>query len=130
MALPLSRPAARRSVRVMTPDSTDVVRRLLAAYLAQDEAAARELVDDDLRFTSPQDDAIDRTAYFERCFPTAERVAWQELRQVVEAEPGLVLLRYEYELRTGGRFQNMEAITVRNGRVVDVQVYFGGPPHP
>lgn len=114
----------------MTTGSTDVVRRLFAAYLAQDEAAARELVGDELRFTSPQDDHIDRAAYFERCFPTAGRVARQDLLQVVEAEPGLVLVRYEYELRTGGIFRNMEAITVRDGRVVEVQVYFGGPPRP
>ena len=112
----------------MTQDSTDVVRRLFAAYLAQDEAAARELVADEPRFTSPQDAGIDRTAYFERCFPTAGRLAWQELLQVVEAEPGLVLLRYGYGLISGGTFQNMEAITVRDGRVVEVQVYFGGPP--
>lgn len=110
--------------------STDVVRRLFAAYLAQDEAAARELVGDGFRFTSPQDDHIDRAAYFERCFPTADRVARQDLLQVVEAEPGLVLVRYEYELRTRGTFRNIEAITVREGRVVEVQVYFGGPPQP
>lgn len=114
----------------MTTGSTDVVRRLFAAYLAQDEAAARELVGDELRFTSPQDDHIDRTAYFERCFPTAGRVARQDLLQVVEAEPGLVLVRYEYELRAGGIFRNMEAITVRDGRVVEVEVCFGGPPRP
>ncbi|MFF0990979.1 nuclear transport factor 2 family protein [Kocuria nitroreducens] len=114
----------------MSTGGADVVRRLFAAYLAQDEAAARELVGDGFRFTSPQDDHIDRAAYFERCFPTADRVARQDLLQLVEAEPGLVLVRYEYELRTGGTFRNMEAITVRDGRVVEVQVYFGGPPQP
>ncbi len=114
----------------MTSSSTDVVRRLFAAYLAQDETAARGLVGDGFRFTSPQDDHIDRSAYFEQCFPTAQRVSRQDLLQVVEAEPGLVLVRYEYELRTGGTFRNMEAITVRDGQVVDAQVYFGGPPRP
>ena len=114
----------------MVTDSTDVVRRLFAAYLAQDEAAARALVDEGLRFTSPQDDHIDRTAWLEQCFPTAQRLTWQELRQVAEVEPGLVFVRYEYELRSGGVFSNMEAITVRDGRVVDVQVCFGGPPRP
>lgn len=115
---------------VEVPPSTDVVRRLFAAYLAQDEAAARELVDDELRFTSPQDDHIDKVAWFERCFPTAGRVRWQELREVTEVAPGLVFARYAYELRSGGTFRNMEAITVRGGRVVQVEVYFGGPPRP
>ena len=39
----------------MTQDSTDVVCRLFEAYPAQDQAAACELVADELRFTSPQD---------------------------------------------------------------------------
>ncbi|MUN63507.1 hypothetical protein GMA12_10190 [Kocuria sediminis] len=112
------------------PTSAEVVRELFDAYLVQDEERARELVGDGFRFTSPQDDHIDRDAYFARCFPTAGRVARQELQEVAEVAPGLVFVRYEYELRAGGTFRNMEAITVREGRVVDVQVYFGGPPRP
>ncbi|GEO96829.1 nuclear transport factor 2 family protein [Kocuria turfanensis] len=114
----------------MSAGAAQVVRELFAAYLAQDEERARELIGDGFRFTSPQDDHIDREAYFVRCFPTAGRVARQELQEVAEVAPGLVFIRYEYELRTGGTFRNMEAITVRGGRVVDVQVYFGGPPRP
>ena len=38
-----------------------------------------------------------------------------------------VLIRYEYELADGGRFRNMEAITVDSeGRILETQVYFGG----
>ena len=33
---------------------------------------------------------------------------------------------YEYELRTGTRHRNTELITVRNGKIVEVQVFFGG----
>lgn len=41
------------------------------AYLAQDRDAAEPLIAQDLVFTSPQDDHIDRAAYLERCVPTA-----------------------------------------------------------
>ena len=103
-----------------------VVRALLDAYLAQDRAAAERLVADDLVFTSPQDDRIDRAAYFERCFPTAGRVRSQELREVAPTGADGVFVMYEYELVAGGRHRNSELITVRGGQVHEVQVFFGG----
>lgn len=60
-----------------------------------------------------------------RCFPTAGRMRSQELVHVVEVAPGEVFVRYVYELHTGARHRNTEVITVRDGRVVETQVYFG-----
>lgn len=62
--------------------NTEIVRATFDAYLAQDRDAAERLLAHDLVFTSPQDDHIDKTAYLERCFPTADRLVSQE-RQVV-----------------------------------------------
>ena len=33
---------------------------------------------------------------------------------------------YEYELLTGERHRNVEVLTVRDGKVVEAQVFFGG----
>jgi ketosteroid isomerase-like protein len=103
-----------------------IVRDFFAAYRAGDRAAAEALVADGFVFTSPQDDHIDRAAFFELCFPTASRLQWQELLHVVGAETGGVFVLYEYVLTTGERHRNCEFITVRDGRVVESQVYFGG----
>lgn len=73
---------------------------------------------------SPTD--IVEAAFFERCLPTADRFAEQRLLHVVPADEELVLVYYEYELTTGGRYRNVEAITVRDGLVREVQVFFGG----
>ncbi|MGI8882025.1 MAG: hypothetical protein ACR2KJ_16245 [Jatrophihabitans sp.] len=32
----------------------------------------------------------------------------------------------EYELKSGGRYRNTEFLTVRDGRIVEIQVFFGG----
>jgi len=40
-------------------------------------------------------------------------------------EEGVFIL-YEYELQTGERHRNAEFITVRDGRLVETQVFFGG----
>lgn len=104
----------------------DVVRAQMAAYRAQDAAAAERLLSDDFVFTSPQDDHIDKAAFMERCFPTADRFGRQETRQVVEIEPGLVMARYVAD-HDGEVFSNVELTTVREGRIAEVRVYFGGP---
>jgi ketosteroid isomerase-like protein len=106
--------------------SEDLVRRMFASYLAGDRATAESLLGPDFVFTSPQDDHIDRAAYFERCFPTADRFAYQRLERVV-ATGDDVFVMYEYELReTGERYRNAELLTVRDGKVVEAQVFFGG----
>ncbi|SCK28466.1 nuclear transport factor 2 family protein [Streptomyces sp. WMMB 322] len=105
---------------------TEVVRACMESYIAQDRERAERLIADDYRFTSPQDDHIDRDAFFERCFPTAERFRWQEILAVVPAGGDDVFLLYEYELRTGERHRNVEVATVRDGRITETQVFFGG----
>ena len=95
----------------MPPPNADTVRAFFRSFLAQDRAAAERLVAGEFVFTSPQDDHIDRAAFFERCFPTAGDD---------------VFVLYEYELEGGQRHRNAEVITVRDGRVTESQVFFGG----
>ena len=104
----------------------DVVRAGFDAYRRQDRAAAEALIGDPFSFTSPQDDHIDRAAFFERCFPTASRLREQTLLFVSEVDESDVVVMYEYELLTGERHRNVEVQTVRDGRIVEAQVFFGG----
>ena len=110
--------------------STATVRALFDAYLAQDRGTAQRLMAPDLVFTSPQDDHIGKTAYFERCFPTADRFRSQEILELVSASQDQVFILYEYELKAGGRYRNTELIRVRDGQIVEIQVFFGGQVHP
>lgn len=110
----------------MTEANEDVVRRNFASYLEGDRATAESLIAEDFVFTSPQDDHIDRAAFFERCFPTSERFVSQELKQVATTGDD-VFVMYEYQLRaTGERYRNTELLTVRDGQIVEAQVFFGG----
>src|SRR5829696_6455001 len=105
---------------------TDVVRAAFEAYLAQDLPAERALLADDFRFTSPQDDHIDKAAFLERCFPTADRATSQEVVELVPAGDEGAFLLYEYVLKTGERHRNTEFTTVRDGQAVETLVFFGG----
>jgi ketosteroid isomerase-like protein len=110
----------------MTQSNEDVVRRSFASYVGGDRATAESLIGEDFVFTSPQDDHIDRAAYFERCFPTSGRFAYQELKRLA-ATGDDVFVMYEYQLReTGERYRNAELLTVREGKIIEAQVFFGG----
>ncbi|GGJ27145.1 nuclear transport factor 2 family protein [Streptomyces brasiliensis] len=110
----------------MDPNPVAVVEAAFRHYRSQNRDAALPLYADDFTFTSPQDDHIGKAPFFDRCFPTASRFRQQRLLTVTPASPELVLVYYEYELTTGERYRNMEAITVREGLIHDVQVFFGG----
>jgi ketosteroid isomerase-like protein len=105
---------------------TDIVRAVFDAYLAQDLDTAERLLAADYAFTSPQDDHIGKADFLERCFPTASRFRSQELMEIVSSGDSGVFILYEYELMTGGRFRNAEFSTVRDGMIVETQVFFGG----
>lgn len=106
--------------------NSDIVRQAFDAYMAQDAGAAERVLADDYVFTSPQDDHIDKAAFMERCFPTADRVSSQEIVELVDAGDDGVFVMYEYVLKTGARHRNVEYARVRDGRLVETQVYFGG----
>jgi ketosteroid isomerase-like protein len=109
-----------------TDSRTEVVRAMMQAYLDQDLVTAERLLDDRLTFTSPQDEHIDKAAFLQRCFPTADRTVSQEVLQCVDGEGDQVFLLYEYVLKTGERHRNVEVQTVRDGRIQEIQVFFGG----
>ena len=108
----------------------DVVRAGMDSYRAQDRARSESLIADDFVFTSPQDDHIDRATFFDRCFPTADRLVSQEVLAVAPAGASAagddVFVLYEYELKAGGRYRNVEVQTVRDGQIHQAQVFFGG----
>jgi ketosteroid isomerase-like protein len=106
--------------------NVEVATGLLQAYRRQDRARAEQLIDGALTFTSPQDDHIDRSAYFARCFPTADRFSEQRLLHAMDLDADHVVLAYEYALQTGERYRNTEILAVHDGKVTEIQVFFGG----
>ncbi|MFG2602983.1 nuclear transport factor 2 family protein [Streptomyces sp. NPDC048514] len=110
----------------MNGSPAGVVEAAFRHYWSQDREAALPLYADDFTFTSPRDDHIDKAAFFERCFPTAHRFTEHRITHLVAADEELVLVHYEYELSSGERYGNVEAITVRDGLIREVRVFFGG----
>lgn len=123
----------------MTTSKREVIVAAFEHYRSRNLDAAWPLYSEDFRFTSPQDDHIDKAAFFERCFPTASRVTRHETIHLTSADAESSFVMYEYELGAdtespGAVHRNVELITVRGGQITEVQVFFGGrvtaPDHP
>ncbi len=112
-------PAAGQAVR--EHDAT-----LHAAYDAGDRVTAEELLDEDFRFSSPRDDRIDKRAWFERCWPNSDKLCAFRIERLCERDDGEVFVRYSAErVADGVRFRNIELWRVVEGRVREIDVYFG-----
>ena len=94
------------------------------AYLTKDRAALEALLADDFHFTSPLDNRLDRETYFRRCWPNSESIERFDFVHLV-TNADRVFVTYEGHNTNGRRFRNTEVLTIRDQRIVEVEVYFG-----
>ncbi len=108
----------------------EVVRAALRAYEDKNRDAMSALLAADYRFTSPLDNGLDRDSYLEICWPNSKHL--RGFREIHAAENGdIALIVYEVTFRAEKRMRNCEAHTVRDGKLVATEVYFGWDvPHP
>jgi len=105
-------------------NKTEIIRRLFAAYLADDRKAVEAAFTDDFRFTSPYDDEIDKATYFERCWRVSDWIERQDLERImVEGEAAFVT--YRCVAKGGKSFRNTEAYAFAGDRIRRIDVYFG-----
>ena len=108
----------------MSHSPLEVARACLQAYVDKDRAAIEALLDNDFHFTSPIDNTLDRAAYFKVCWPNSEVMAG--FKNIYEFEKGdQAIIVYEASTSTGKQFRNSEVHTVRAGKLVATEVYFG-----
>jgi ketosteroid isomerase-like protein len=113
-----------RKEPVVTQEPVEIARAVYGAYVRKDRKVIESLIADDFHFTSPLDNRLDRKTYFERCWPNSETTASFEYRNLV-SDGGRVFVTYELTKTTGDRFCNTEILSTRNGKVSEVEVYFG-----
>jgi ketosteroid isomerase-like protein len=100
------------------------LRRLFEAYKLKDRKTVEQLLTDTFIFTSPYDDAIDRAAYFERCWPNSDRIREHVIERIfVEGDEAFVT--YCAYANEGTEFRNTEFFTFTGNQIASVNVYFG-----
>lgn len=102
----------------------DTIRAIFAAYLANDRTFVEEAFSDDFRFTSPYDDALDKPAYFDRCWKNSDWIERHELERIfVEGDEAFVT--YRCVAKDGKTFRNTEFFFFEDEKVKRIDVYFG-----
>jgi ketosteroid isomerase-like protein len=99
-------------------------RRAYQAYVDHDRAAIEAVIGDDFHFTSPRDNRINRKTYFDRCWKNSDTITGFTFINLV-SDGERVFVTYEGQRSNGKPFRNTEIVTVRNGKIVEVEVYFG-----
>jgi ketosteroid isomerase-like protein len=108
----------------MTDDPISVVRKAYQAYVAKDRAMIEAVIADDFHFTSPLDNHIDRRTYFDRCWKNSEMITGFDFINLVR-DGERVFVTYEGQSKSGRPFRNTEILTVKDGKIAEVEVYFG-----
>lgn len=109
----------------MPTSKSDLVRRCFDAYKTKDRRALEDLFAADFTFTSPYDDAIDKAAYFERCWPVSiERIKGHVLERIFE-QGDEAFVTYQCLTKKGDEFRNTEFFVFAGEKVKHIDVYFG-----
>ena len=108
----------------MATSPLSVARHCYRAYVDKDREAIEALIAKDYHFTSPIDNALDRDSYFTNCWPNSAMITGFD--PIYEVEDGnRVFVVYEGHAKDGKTFRNCEVHTVRDGMLVETEVYFG-----
>jgi ketosteroid isomerase-like protein len=107
-----------------TYDRLQLTRDIYGAYVSGDRGVVEDLLSEDFTFYSPADVGIDRSRYFERCWPNAELIAGFQFTRLLEVGDEVVVT-YQSTKTDGSRFCNTEVLTFEGEKLRKVEVYFG-----
>lgn len=108
-----------------TPSKTGIVRSCFDAYRNRQREVLENLFAEDFRFTSPYDDAIDKAAYFARCWPVSLDTIHSNTIEDIRESGEHAFVLYKCTTNDGKEFRNTERFTFKDGRLSAIDVYFG-----
>ncbi|WP_457487832.1 nuclear transport factor 2 family protein [Tardiphaga sp. P5_C10] len=108
----------------MSADRARIIRDLFAAYLRNDRVAVEDAFIDDFTFTSPFDDAIDKTTYFARCWRVSDWIAQHDLERI-SVDGDAAFVTYRCVAKDGKSFRNTEVFGFDGDLIRSIDVYFG-----
>lgn len=102
----------------------EVIRNCFLAYEKKDRELCESCIHEDLAFSSPNDDRINRKTYFERCWQYSEFVSVIIIEKIfVNGDEAFV--RYKAVQKDGKEFRNTEFMRIKDNKIIEVEVYFG-----
>ncbi|MDR5817550.1 MULTISPECIES: nuclear transport factor 2 family protein [unclassified Caballeronia] len=106
------------------PEPAATARQVYEAYVNKDREAIEQLIADDFHFTSPRDNRLNRATYLARCWPNAHTVDRFDFVHLIQ-DGARVFVTYDLRTREGSAFRNTEILTIRDGKLIEAEVFFG-----
>jgi ketosteroid isomerase-like protein len=103
---------------------SNLVRKCFSAYELKNRQMIEDLLGDDFTFTSPLNDRIDRTEYLKRYWSNSQNIHNFQIEKLFE-NGNQALVSYECETKAGKKFRNTEWFRFEEGKLKEVQVFFG-----
>ncbi|HQY51629.1 MAG TPA: DUF4440 domain-containing protein [Ignavibacteria bacterium] len=102
---------------------SEIIRKYLGSYETGERKTIENILSEEFIFSSPQDDHIDRAAYFEKCWPMNTQKPFIPIETIVESgEEAFVI--YDCNM-SGMKFRNTEYIKFSADKIISVEVFFG-----
>ena len=105
-------------------DLIQLVKSCMEAYQTKNRPLVENILHTDFTFTSPQDDHINKAAYFARCWPFSDFDPVYHFVNFTQSSDSVFVL-YECETNEKKVFRNMEHIRFKGDKIISVEVYFG-----
>ncbi len=99
-------------------------RAVYEAFASGDRGLIEASFTDDFTFSSPLDVDLDRTGYFERCWPGSGQGQQFDFVRLIESGDEVVVT-YEMTKPDGTQGRNTEILTFSGDRISRTEVYFG-----
>ena len=103
---------------------TELVKNFYVAFSKADRDFVESLLAPNFTFSAPPDPMLDRSGFFERCWPGAGTLGNFEFIRLIE-HGNEVVVTYEFSKPDGIKGRNTEIITFSGNKVSKTEVYFG-----
>ena len=107
-----------------TGNRAEIIRKLFAAYLANDRASVEAAFAEDFRFSTPYGENIDKSRYFAECWRDSDWIGRHEIERIMVDGPE-AFVTYRCVARDGKSFRNTEFFAFDGDKVWRSDVYFG-----
>jgi ketosteroid isomerase-like protein len=109
----------------------EIVRKWYRAWVEKDEAQFEALMADNFTFSSAAgDDHISRSTFKKQCWDTQARLIERSDLERVMTSGNEAFVKYLCHTTNGKSFRNVEYLRIRDGKVENLECYFGGAGYP
>jgi ketosteroid isomerase-like protein len=102
-----------------------IMRKFFSAWQNKDWDFVESVLADDFTFTSPYDDHIDKHEYKQKCWNSVKEIEKYDFVTIME-KGDEAFIRYKGRIN-GMLVQNTEHFRFQNGKIKEVEVFFGRP---